>query len=155
MTEFALSDISNYVGKELGVSGWTTVDQSRIDQFATCSGDRQWIHVDVERANRESPYRAPIAHGYLTLALVAPLQMEIGAVPTDAGAAFNYGLDKVRFLAPVKAGARVRLRVALMEVEPKGGGVVMKTSNTLEIEGSDKPALIAESLALITPRKPG
>jgi acyl dehydratase len=83
----------------------------------------------------------------------ATLQMEIGAVPTDAAAAFNYGLDKVRFLAPVKAGARVRLRVALINVERKGGGVVLKTSNTLEIEGSDKPALIAESLALITPRK--
>ncbi len=153
MPEFTLSDLPRYVGQELGVSSWVTVDQSRIDQFAECSGDRQWIHVDVERARRESPYRAPIAHGYLTLSLVAPLQMEIGAVPTDAGAAFNYGLDKVRFLAPVKAGARVRLRVALIDVEKKGAGVVLKTSNTLEIEGSDKPALIAESLALITPRK--
>jgi acyl dehydratase len=151
--EFTLSDLPRFVGKELGVSSWVTVDQSRIDQFAECSGDRQWIHIDVERAKRESPYRAPIAHGYLTLSLVAPLQMEIGAVPTDAGAAFNYGLDKVRFLAPVKAGARVRLRVALIDVEKKGGGVVLKTSNTLEIEGSDKPALIAESLALITERK--
>ena len=153
MPEFTLSDLPRFVGKELGVSSWVTVDQSRIDQFAECSGDRQWIHVDVERAKRESPYRAPIAHGYLTLSLVAPLQMEIGAVPTDAGAAFNYGLDKVRFLAPVKAGARVRLRVALIDVEKKGGGVVLKTSNTLEIEGSDKPALIAELLALITARK--
>ena len=153
MPEFTLSDIARFVGQELGVSSWITVDQSRIDQFAECSGDRQWIHVDVERAKRESPYRAPIAHGYLTLSLVAPLQMEIGAVPTDAAAAFNYGLDKVRFLAPVKAGARVRLRVALVDVERKGGGVVLKTSNTLEIEGSDKPVLIAESLALITPRK--
>ena len=153
MPEFTLSDLPLFVGKELGVSSWVTVEQSRIDQFAECSGDRQSIHVDVERAKRESPYRAPIAHGYLTLSLVAPLQMEIGAVPSDAGAALNCGLDKVRFLAPVKAGARVRLRVALIDVEKKGGGVVLKTSNTLEIEGSDKPALIAESLALITPRK--
>jgi acyl dehydratase len=144
--EFTLSGIAQYAGKELGVSSWVTVDQSRI------SGDRQWIHVDVARAMRESPYRTPIAHGYLTLALVAPLQMEIGAVPTDAGTAFNYGLDKVRFLAPVKAGDRVRLRVALVNVEQKSGGVLLKTSNTLEIESSDKPALIAESLALITPR---
>jgi acyl dehydratase len=151
--EFTLSDVAQHVGKEIGVSSWVTVEQSRIDQFAECSGDRQWIHTDVERAKRDSPYRAPIAHGYLTLALVAPLQMEIGAVPTDATAAFNYGLDKVRFLAPVKAGSRVRLRVTLMEVEPRGGGVVLKTSNTLEIEGSDKPALIAESLALVTPRR--
>jgi acyl dehydratase len=152
--KFTLSELPQYVGKELGVSNWVTVDQSRIDQFAECSGDRQWIHVDVERAKRESPYRAPIAHGYLTLALVAPLQMEIGAVPADSAAAFNYGLDKVRFLAPVKAGDRVRLRVALVDVEQKSGGVLLKTNNTLEIEGSDKPALIAESLALITPRKP-
>jgi acyl dehydratase len=152
--KFTLSELPQYVGKELGVSNWVTVDQARIDQFAECSGDRQWIHVDVARAKRESPYRAPIAHGYLTLALVAPLQMEIGAVPADSAAAFNYGLDKVRFLAPVKAGDRVRLRVVLVNVEQKGGGVVLKTSNALEIEGSDKPALIAESLALITPRKP-
>jgi acyl dehydratase len=150
--ELTLANITQYVGKELGVSGWLTVEQSRINQFAECSGDRQWIHTDVERAKRESPYRAPIAHGYLILSLVAPLQMEIGALPTDAAAAFNYGLDKVRFLAPVKAGARVRLRVALAGVEQKGGGIVMKTNNTLEIEGSDKPALVAESLALITVR---
>jgi acyl dehydratase len=153
VAEFTLSQIAQYVGKELGVSSWVTVDQSRINQFAECSGDRQWIHVDVERAQRDSPYRAPIAHGYLTLALIAPLQIEIGAVPTDAVAAFNYGLDKVRFLAPVKAGARVRLRVALVDVEQRSGGVVLRTSNTLEIEGSNKPALVAESLALITPRK--
>ena len=149
MPQITLANLAQFVGKELGVSGWLTVDQSRINQFAECSGDRQWIHVDVERAKRESPYRSPIAHGYLTLSLVAPLQIEIGAIPEGAAAAFNYGLDKVRFLAPVKAGSRVRLRVVLMEVEEKGGGLVMKTNNTLEIEGSDKPALIAESLALI------
>jgi len=154
MPQITFSNLAQFVGKELGVSGWLTVDQSRINQFAECSGDRQWIHIDVERAKRESPYRSPIAHGYLTLSLVAPLQMEIGAVPEGAAAAFNYGLDKVRFLAPVKAGARVRLRVALMDVEEKGGGLVMKTSNTLEIEGSDKPALIAESLALIMLPRP-
>jgi acyl dehydratase len=79
--------------------------------------------------------------------------MEIGAIPEGAAAAFNYGLDKVRFLAPVKAGARVRLRVAFMEVQQKGNGVLMKTNNTLEIEGSEKPALIAESLAIVTPSK--
>ena len=153
MPELTLSNISQYVGQELGVSDWLTVEQSRIDQFAECSGDRQWIHTDVERAKRESPYRAPIAHGYLTLSLVAPLQIGIGAIPKDAAAAFNYGLDKVRFLSPVKAGARVRLRVTLTNLEQKGGGLIMKTSNTLEIEGSDKPALIAESLAFITPAK--
>ena len=152
MTDLTLSNINDFVGRELGVSGWMTVDQSKIDQFADCTGDRQWIHVDVDRAKRESPFRGPIAHGYLTLSLIAPLAMEIGVVPVDAAAGLNYGLDKVRFLAPVKAGARVRLRVVLVGVEPKEAGqLVVKTRNTLEIDGSDKPALIAESLALLIP----
>ena len=154
MSNLALSNINDFVGRELGVSSWMTVDQSRINQFAECTGDRQWIHVDVERAKRESPFRGAIAHGYLTLALIAPLAMEVGVVPKDAAAGFNYGLDKVRFLAPVRAGARVRLRVVLAGVEPKDGGqLVIKTMNTLEIEGSDKPALIAETLALLIPGK--
>ena len=153
MAAFTLSDMPQFAGKELRVSEWVTVSQQQIDQFAECSGDRQWIHVDVERAKRESPYGAPIAHGYLVLSLIAPLQMQIGAVPADAAAAFNYGLNKVRFLAPVKAGARVRLKVSLVDAGVKSGGVILTTHNTLEIEGSDKPALIAESLALITPRK--
>jgi len=150
MAEITFATIPQFVGCELGVSDWLTVDQSKIDQFAECSGDRQWIHVDVERAKRESPFRAPIAHGYLSLSLVAPLSMQVGVIPSDADAAFNYGLDKVRFLAPIKAGARVRLRVVLKGIEPKEDGqLIIKTGNTLEIEGSDKPALIAESLALV------
>jgi acyl dehydratase len=154
VTNLTLANVPDFVGRELGVSGWMAVDQSRIDQFAECTGDHQWIHVDVERANRESPFGSPIAHGYLTLSLIAPLAMEIGVVPKDAAAGLNYGLDKVRFLAPVKAGERVRLRVVLLSVEPKdAGALVIKTRNTLEIEGSDKPALIAEALALLTPGK--
>jgi acyl dehydratase len=154
VTNLTLSNINDFVGRELGVSGWMTVDQSRINQFADCTGDHQWIHVDVDRAKRESPFRTPVAHGYLTLALIAPLAMEVGVVPKDAAAGFNYGLDKVRFLAPVKAGARVRLCVVLVGVEPKEAGqFVIKTKNTLEIEGSDKPALIAETLALLVPGK--
>jgi acyl dehydratase len=154
MPEITFATIPQFVGRELGVSDWVTVDQAKIDQFAECSGDRQWIHVDVERAKRESPFRAPIAHGYLSLSLVAPLSMQVGVVPTDAAAAFNYGLDKVRFLAPIKAGERVRLRVVLKGIEPKDDGqLIIKTGNTLEIEGSDKPALIAESLALVIPGK--
>jgi acyl dehydratase len=152
MAEVTVANISGYVGRELGVSDWLTVDQATINQFAECSGDRQWIHVDVERAKRESPFRDPIAHGYLSLSFVAPLSMQVGAIPKDAAAAFNYGLDKVRFLAPVKAGARVRLRVVVCGVELKPDGqLIIKTSNALEIEGSDKPALIAESLALVVP----
>jgi acyl dehydratase len=144
------------VGQELGVSDWVTIDQARINTFASCTGDHQWIHVDIERAKRESPYRGPVAHGYLTLALVAPLSMQVGVIPKDAAAGLNYGIDKVRFLAPVSAGARVRLRVVLAGVEPKEGGqLVMKTQNTLEIEGLEKPALIAETLALLIPATGG
>jgi len=154
VSNLTLSNINDFVGRELGVSGWMTVDQPRINQFAECTGDHQWIHVDVDRAKRESPFGGAVAHGYLTLALIAPLSMEIGVVPEDAAAGFNYGIDKVRFLAPVKAGARVRLRVALIGVEPKDTGqIVIKTRNTLEIEGSEKPALIAETLALLLPGK--
>ena len=113
MPEFTLSDLPRFVGKELGVSSWVTVDQSRIDQFAECSGDRQWIHVDVERAKRESPFGGPIAHGYLTLSLVAAMIMELGVIPPDASTGLNYGLDKVRFITPVKAQSRVRARAKL------------------------------------------
>lgn len=97
---------------------------------------------------------SPIAHGYLTLAMVAPLAMEIGVIPSDAAAGLNYGIDKVRFLAPVPAGARVRLRVVLAGIEPREGGqMIMRTENMLEVEGSDKPALIADTLALLIPAK--
>jgi len=144
--------MGDHIGQEIGVSDWVTIDQSRIDAFASCTGDNQWIHVDVDRAKRESPYRGPVAHGYLTLSMVAPLSMQIGILPKDAAAGLNYGVDKARFLAPVPAGARVRLRVVLVGFEPKdGGNAIMKTQSTLEVEGSEKPALIAETLAYLIP----
>jgi acyl dehydratase len=93
VTNLTLSNINDFVGRELGVSGWMIVDQSRINHFADCTGDHQWIHVDVDRAKRESPFRSPVAHGYLTLALIAPLAMEIGVLPTDASAGFNTRFD--------------------------------------------------------------
>lgn len=152
VSNLTFAGLGERVGHELGLSDWVTIDQPRIDTFASCTGDRQWIHVDVERAKRESPFRAPIAHGYLMLAMVAPLAMQVGVIPSDAAAGLNYGIDKVRFLAPVPAGARVRLRVVLVGIEPREGGqVVMKTLNTMEVEGSEKPALIAETLALLIP----
>src|SRR6201998_371113 len=116
--QYSLATAPAFVGRDLGVSDWVIVDQERIDQFAACTGDRQWIHVDVERARRESPFGGPIAHGYLTLSLVAAMVMELGVVPPDAASGLNYGLDKVRFLAPVKPGARVRLRANLASAEP-------------------------------------
>ncbi|MBV9289638.1 MAG: MaoC family dehydratase [Hyphomicrobiales bacterium] len=154
MADFTISQLGDRIGEELGVSDWVTIDQSRIDAFAACTGDHQWIHVDVERARRESPYRGPVAHGYLMLAMIAPLSLELGILPKDAAAGLNYGVDKARFLAPVPAGSRVRLRVVLTGVEPKPGGqAIMKTTSTLEVEGSDKPALVAETLAFLIPAK--
>ena len=152
MVDFTIAEMGDHVGQEIGVSDWVTIDQTRIDAFASCTGDNQWIHVDVDRAKRESPYRGPVAHGYLTLSMVAPLSMQIGILPKDAAAGLNYGVDKARFLAPVPAGARVRLRVVLVGFEPKdGGNAIMKTQSTLEVEGSEKPALIAETLAYLIP----
>jgi acyl dehydratase len=148
--DYSIATIDSCVGRELGVSDWVTVDQARIDAFAACTGDRQWIHVDVERAKRESPFGGTIAHGYLTLSLLAALAIEIGLIPPDASAGLNYGLDKVRFMTPVKAGARVRSRVTLLSAEKKAGGrIIIKTMNELQIEGEEKPALIAESLAML------
>ena len=148
--DYSMATAARFIGRELGVSGWIAVDQERIDQFAACTGDRQWIHVDVERARRESPFGGPIAHGYLTLALVAALVMELGVIPPDAAGALNYGLDKVRFMAPVKAGARVRLRASLASAEAQEGGrLLLKLKTTLEIENEAKPALVAELLCML------
>jgi acyl dehydratase len=109
---YSMAAVPRFVGRSLGVSEWVTVGQDRIDQFATCTGDRRWIHVDVERAKRESPFGAPIG------ALVT----ELGVIPPDAASGLNYGLDKVRFIAPVKSGARVRLQANLLSAEPQNKG---------------------------------
>jgi len=150
---YSMATVADFVGRELGVSDWVAVDQDRIDQFAACTGDRNWIHVDVERARRESPFGGPIAHGYLTLSLVAATLMELGVIPPDAMTGLNYGLDKVRFMAPVKAGARVRTRANLVSAEPqKGGRMLIKLQCTLDIEGEAKPALVAEALCMLIGR---
>ncbi len=147
---YSLSTITNFVGQELGVTGWRTIDQEQINQFADFTGDNQWIHVDVERARRESPFGSTIAHGFLTLSLAASLQYELGILPDGVSGALNYGLEGVRFLAPVKAGARIRDRVVLVAVEPRGKGrLLLKTRNTIEIEGETRSALIAEALSLL------
>ena len=147
---YTMTTAAQFVGHELGVSNWVTVGQDRIDAFAACTGDRQWIHVDVERAKRESPFGTPVAHGYLRLSLVAAMVTELGVIPPDAASGLNYGLDKVRFIAPVKAGARVRMRASLVSAEPQNGGrVLLKLQSTLEIEDEAKPALIAELLCML------
>lgn len=148
---YTMSTVREFIGRELGASGWRTIDQDRIDAFARCTDDQQWIHCDVERAKRESPFGGTIAHGYLTLAMLSPLQNEIGTIPADAKQAINMGLDKLRFLAPVRAGARVRMHATLLEVEDRGKGrLVLRTQNTIDIEGEEKPALTVESLALVS-----
>ena len=144
-----LANIQDLVGQELGVSEWETLDQQRIDQFAECTGDHQWIHVDVARARSESPVGSTIAHGYLTLSLLAKSSFDILVGPLGVRQALNYGLDRVRFIAPVKAGARVRNRIKLLSAEDKGQGrALISTENTIEIEGESKPALIAGALVM-------
>jgi len=151
--QYSMATAPDFVGRELGVSDWVTVDQDRINQFAGCTGDRQWIHVDVDRARRESPFGGPIAHGYLTLSLVAAMVMELGVIPPDAVTGLNYGLDKVRFVAPVKAGARVRTHAQLVSAEPQNKArMLIKLQCTLEIEDETKPALIAEVLCMLIGR---
>ena len=147
---YTLATIGDFVGRELGVSDWVTVDQQRINEFAECTGDTQWIHVDVERAKRESPFGTTIAHGYLTLSLLPVMQHDVGTLPEGVTAALNYGADRLRFITPVKAGARVRDHITLVAVEDKGGGRLLLTSrHTVEIEGEEKPALVADTLALL------
>ncbi len=144
-----LADIARLVGQELGVTDWVQVDQGRIDAFADSTGDHQWIHVDRERARRESPYGSPIAHGYLLLSLLGPATLEVVIRPAGIATAINYGVDRARFIAPVRAGARVRSRVRLLSAEDKGEGRrLLTTENTVEIEGEEKPALIARVLSL-------
>ena len=150
---YTMATAPDFAGRELGTSNWVVVDQQRINQFAGCTGDHQWIHVDVKRATREGPFGGPIAHGYLTLSLVAAMLIEIGIIPQDAAAGLNYGLDKVRFLAPVKTGARVRTRVVLISAHPQDGGrLLLKLDCRLEIEGEAKPAVIAEVLCMLIGR---
>jgi acyl dehydratase len=147
---YTLATINEFVGRELGVSDWVTVDQERINQFADCTGDHQWIHVDVERARRESPFGTTIAHGYLTLSLLPAMPYSVSTLPDGVKAVLNYGTDKVRFINPVKAGSRIRDRITLVGAEDKGNGrVLMTMRHTVEIEGEDKPAMVADTLAML------
>ncbi|RLP24386.1 MaoC family dehydratase [Mesorhizobium sp. YM1C-6-2] len=142
------------VGQELGVSNWITVDQEKIDQFADCTGDRQWIHVDPERARKESPFRKPIAHGYLTLSLVSAMMLDIDMAPENTQAAFVHGLDSVRFIAPVRSGARVRMHCTLVSMEDRGPGQYLaRCANVVEVEGDERPALTAEVLIVFYERR--
>ena len=141
------NDVAQHLGRELGPSEWMTVDQPMIDKFADATGDHQWIHVDVERAQREMPGGRTIAHGYLTLSLVPRLAATLMRVKKRSRG-LNYGSNKVRFINPVPAGARIRLRQRIANVEPLPDGIRITSQMTVEIEGQDKPALVAEIISV-------
>jgi acyl dehydratase len=142
-----LADLPGLAGTEIGTSDWVTVTQERIDTFADATDDHQWIHVDPERA-ATGPFGAPIAHGFLTLSLFIPLWSQLLEV-TDATTLVNYGLDKVRFTSPVKAGSRVRLVATLSSVTEVKGGLQLAVSGVLELEGSERPALVVEFISRV------
>ena len=142
-------DVFQHVGEELGPSDWLTVTQEMIDKFAEATGDHQWIHVDVERAKREMPGGKTIAHGYLTLSLLprlAPTLMKI----EKRKRGLNYGSNRIRFISPVPAGSRIRLRQRLVNAEDtKDGGVRVTSEMTIEVEGSERPAMVAETMGIV------
>ncbi|WP_312785104.1 MaoC family dehydratase [Brevundimonas sp.] len=142
------SELPSLIGQEVGLSRWIEVDQARIDAFARITEDEQFIHVDPERA-KATPFGGTIAHGFLTLSLASAMSYDAVAPLDGVVMAVNYGFDKLRFLAPVPAGSRVRGRFRLLSAEDKGGGRwLLKHELTVEIEGGDKPALIAEWLGM-------
>ncbi len=144
LTIHDLAEVLTLGGTDLGTSDWLEIDQARIDRFAEASGDHQWIHVDPERA-AAGPFGGPIAHGYLTLALVVPLLWEVVSFPQDA-MVVNYGLNKVRFPAPVPVDSKVRLRAAIADVTETKGGAEIVLALAVEVDGSDRPACVAEAV---------
>jgi acyl dehydratase len=138
-----LSELPALKGAALGSSDWVEVTQERVNTFADATGDHQWLHVDVERAKKESPFGGPIAHGYFTLSLLIPMWSQVLTI-TDQTASVNYGLNKVRFPAPVPVGSKIRLTATLLEVEEIKGGFQVTVAATIEREGGDKPVCVAE-----------
>jgi len=142
-TTTTMAELPSLKGTELGTSEWFEVTQQNVNLFAEATGDHQWIHVDVERATAESPFGGPIAHGYLTLSMIVPLFWQIFTV-SDASLVVNYGLNKVRFPAPVPVGAKVRMTATLADVEEVKGGLQLTLAAVIEREGGEKPVCIAE-----------
>jgi acyl dehydratase len=146
MREIAsIEELKGLVGQEVAVSDWVGISQERVNLFAEATGDHQWIHLDVERCRKESPFGGTIAHGFLTLSLL-PMIMQ-SAVSIRAKMGVNYGLNKVRFMAPVVVGSKLRGRMTLQEVDDIEGGAQVTWKVTIEREGSDKPVCVAESIA--------
>ena len=149
LTITGIDELKSKVGEELAVSDWHDVTQDEIDAFANATGDPQWIHVDVERAKRELPGGKTIAHGYLTLSLLPRLAPTLMAI-TGRRRGVNYGSNKVRFISPVPAGSRIRLRQRLVNAEEtKDGGVRITSEMTIEVEGGERPAMVAETMGVV------
>jgi len=144
--EIAFSDIKSLVGQELGASEWHTVTQKDVNAFADVTHDHQWIHIDAERAKKESPYKTTIAHGYFTLSLVPHLMAQVWRVK-GVKMGVNYGLNKLRFPSPVPVGSKVRAKGKLIGVEDVKGGAQVAVEVTIEVEGSEKPAAVIETLS--------
>jgi acyl dehydratase len=142
----SLDELRALVGREAAVTDWVVVTQDRINQFAEATGDHQWIHIDEERARRESPYHATIAHGFLTLSLLSQLMSQAVSLRIPLKMGINYGLNRVRFPAAVPAGSAVRARVALQGLEEIPGGLQATWNVTVECRGADKPSCVAEWL---------
>jgi acyl dehydratase len=138
--------LKEYVGKEIGVSEWLSITQERIAEFAEATEDRQWIHLDRERAKRDSPYGTTIAHGFFTLSLISRFMKEVIQVRSGTGMTVNYGLNRVRFPSPVRAGSKVRARITLLSVKEVPGAHETTFSVTVETDGSEKPCCVAESI---------
>lgn len=148
MPYVTLEELLACVGKDLGFSDWIQIDQERVNQFAECTGDHQFIHVDTEKA-KLTPFGCTIAHGFLSLSLIPKLMEGLMPLPKGLKMAVNYGLDSVRFIQPVKVGARVRLGLTLLDAQEKNPGQwLLKARTVLEIEGEAKPAYVAEPLTL-------
>ena len=148
MKTVTFEQLSGLIGQETGVSDWVAIDQNRINQFAEATGDHQWIHVDVERAKKEMPGGKTIAHGYLTLSLIPWLTggfLKIEGVTRG----INYGSNKIRFTNMVPVGSRVRARSRMLAVEPRAGGMQITNEVTIEIEGQQRPACVAETIAIV------
>jgi acyl dehydratase len=144
-TTTTLAELPSLKGSVLGTSEWFEITQDRVNTFADATDDHQWIHVDVERASRESPFGGPVGHGFLTLSLFVPMWSQVLSV-TDATMAVNYGLNKVRFPAPVPVGSKIRLTATLADVREITGGLMLTVGGVVEREGGDKPVCVLEAL---------
>jgi acyl dehydratase len=144
------AELENHVGQDIGHSEWVTIEQDRVNKFADATGDHQWIHLDVERAKRELPTKGTIAHGYLTLSLIPWLGAQIMRVD-GVTRGINYGSNKVRFTNMVPVGAKVRAKLKILGVDAKSGGKQITSEYTIEIQGQDRPACIAETIGIVYP----